>query len=125
MFKLEDFKPGELLYIRYIFDSKGIHKDKADYVYICKVYKTESGSKTFKNKIWVNDIWSGDGILDEKKFIYLDDFNAFYADPNEESSIYILIDKYHHPDLSKLIGEQPEDQEVLNFIKAIYPEHFV
>ncbi|UOK16757.1 hypothetical protein [Vibrio phage phiKT1024] len=121
MYKIEDFKPGTLLYLQYNFDKKNQGRElNTEGVYICEVYKIESGPKPFHNKIWVNDIWTSDGELGEKEFIYLDDFNS-----NDNKHIHILIDEYHHPDLTKLISEHPEVQEVLNFMKAIYPEHFV
>ncbi|WXB47946.1 hypothetical protein WCWAEYFT_CDS0244 [Vibrio phage VB_VaC_TDDLMA] len=116
MYKLEDFEPGTLLYLLYF----NIENSSNDGEYICKVYKTEYGDCSYNDKIWVNDIWEADGELGEKEFIYLDDFNS-----NSPSSVYIFIDECYYPDLMKLIDELPEPTKVTNFIKSIYPEHFV
>lgn len=116
MFKLEDFKTDTLLYIHYNFSDETIES----IVSISKVYKTEMKREPFNDIIWVNDIWSFDGDLGEKEFLYLDDFNT-----GENKHLYIFIDKCYYPELTKLIDESPEPTNITNFIKSIHPEHFV
>lgn len=116
MYKLEDFKPDTLLYIHYNFSNE----TQDSIVSISQVYKTEMKREPFNDKIWVNDLWSFDGDLGEKEFIYLDDLNS-----DENKHLYIFIDKCYYSDLIEFINESPENQEVFDFIKSIYPEHFV
>ncbi len=116
MYKIEDFKPGTLLYLQYNFDKKNQGRElNTEEVYICQVIKTEHA-----DCIWVNDLWNGHGDLGEKTFIYLDDFNSGF-----NKHIHILIDECYYPELTKLIDELPEPAKVTNLIKSIYPEHFV
>lgn len=121
MYKLEDFEPDSLLYLHYNFDreNRGGERNYEE-VYVCQVIITEHGNVSYNDKIWVNDLWNGHGDLGEKEFIYLDDLNS---DINVH--IHILIDECYYPDLTKLIDELPEPTKITNFIKSIYPEHFV